>query len=117
MTTSNSLLEKELVASRVLLRDSQSDNDNLKASVAILKKELMEIKADSEARNTEEMERNLSNELCLRQKMELDYQSCTRLFEEEKLALTLRCDELVRTLDAADSDRQRFVALKSILFK
>ena len=98
-----------MIANKVLLRDAQQNKDSLQSSLTALEEELRVMKSDALARNTEEVERSLSQEVSLRQKMQLEFECCSRLFSEEKLALTLRCDELVHTLETADSDRFRFI--------
>jgi len=107
LTASNSMIEKELIATKVLLRDCQQHNESLKSELAASKQELSETKASADTRNSEESQRNLSHEVALRHKMQLQFEEDNRKAEEERLALTLRCEDLVRTLQSADADRCR----------
>jgi len=80
--------------------------ERLKKSL-FAKQELSETKASADTRNSEESQRNLSHEVALRHKMQLQFEEDNRKAEEERLALTLRCEDLVRTLQSADADRCR----------
>jgi len=102
-------MEKELIATKFLLRDCQQQNESLKCELVGSKQELSDTKASVAARNTEEAHRNLSHEVALRHKMQLQFEEENQRAEEEKLALTLRCEELVRTLQTADADRFRLI--------
>ena len=109
LTASNSLTEKELVAAKVLQRDYQQQNESLKRDLSASKQELSETKALAAARNSEEAQRNLSHEVALRHKIQLQFEEESRRTEDEKLAMKMRCDELVRTLQSADADRFRWI--------
>ena len=82
-----------------------ADRESLRVELADVKKELADLQSATAARDSEEVERNLSVQVSLRQKLQIEYDAAIRLFEEEKQALSLRCNELINTLALVDSER------------
>lgn len=107
LTSANSALEKEMEANKFLLRDLNTEVESLKKALTEASKELAELRNEAAIRQSAETERNLSVEISLRQRLEGEFETSKRMFEEEKLALNLRCGELMKTLATVDSERSR----------
>ncbi len=107
LATTNKQLEKELMAVKVMMRDKISEAESLKTVLAEVEQNLVEEKAAAADRDSAEVERSLSAEVSLRQQLQLEHDTSTRLFEEERQALTMRCQELVHSLAETDDDRSR----------
>ncbi|KAI9565256.1 hypothetical protein GHT06_009039 [Daphnia sinensis] len=103
----NSQLEKELLANKVMMREKLAEVDSLKAALAEVEQKLIEERAVAAIQNSAETERSLSAEVALRQRLQLEYENSSRVFEEEKQALTMRCQELAHSLAEVDCDRSR----------
>ena len=109
LTSANSSLEKELVANKLVVRDSFTEVVTLRASLEAANKELADLRAQYAARDDEQVERALSAEMSLRQKMQMEFESSTKLFQEEKLSLTSRIEELGQTLTQTDAQRLMYI--------
>lgn len=103
----NSQLEKELLANKVMMREKLAEVETLRAAFTEVEQKLLEERATAAIRDSAETERNLSAEVSLRQRLQLEYETSSRLFEEERQALTMRCQELTQSLAEVDSDRSR----------
>ncbi|XP_046643874.1 TATA element modulatory factor-like isoform X2 [Daphnia pulicaria] len=103
----NSQLEKELLANKVMMREKLAEVETLRAAFFEVEQKLLEERATAAIRDSAETERNLSAEVALRQRLQLEYETSSRLFEEERQALTMRCQELTQSLAEVDSDRSR----------
>lgn len=105
--TVNSQLDKELLANKVMMREKLAEADTLRAALAEVEQKLLEERAVAAIQNSAETERTLSAEVSLRQRLQLEYETSSRILEEEKQALTMRCQELVNSLAEVDCDRSR----------
>ena len=101
-------MEKELEASKCVARNFHGDIEALRSELEQVKGELVQVKSEALARDSAETERNLSAEVSLRQQIQLELETSSRLFEEEKHALTLRCQELMHTLTAIDNEKSKY---------
>lgn len=95
------------MATKVMMRDKISEAETFKIALAEVEQNLIEERAVAAARDSAETERCLSAEVSLRQRLQLEYDTSTRVFEEERQALTMRCQELVHSLSEVDNDRSR----------
>lgn len=103
----NNQLEKEVLANKVMMREKLAEADSLRAALAEVEQKLIEERAVAAIQNSAETERSLSAEVALRQRLQLEYEISSRAFEEEKQALTMRCQELVHSLAEVDCDRSK----------
>ena len=103
----NSQLEKELLANKVMMREKLAEVESLRAALTEVEQKLIEERASAAIRDSAETERSLSAEVSLRQRLQLEYETSSRLFEEGRQALTMRCQELTHSLAEVDSDRSR----------
>lgn len=104
----NNQLEKEVLANKVMMREKLAEADSLRAALAEVEQKLIEERAVAAIQNSAETERSLSAEVALRQRLQLEYEISSRAFEEEKQALTMRCQELVHSLAEVDCDRSKY---------
>lgn len=97
----------ELTTIKVMLREKITESDSLKSTLEETEKKLSEIEAEAAVRDSAEVERCLSAEVSLRQRLQVEYESTTSLYEQEKQALTRRCHELAESLADIDSHHSR----------
>lgn len=74
----------------------------MRRALSELTKKLDAIQTDLTARDKAEADRNLSIEVSVRQQLQLEFNKSSEFYEEEKKALTLRCQELSQMLVIAD---------------
>lgn len=90
-----------------MIREKVSEAENLRTELAEAEQNLGKVRADVALRDSAETERCLSAEVSLRQRLQLEYETSSRIIEEEKQALTMRCQQLVHSLADVESDRSK----------
>lgn len=90
-----------------MIREKLAEIDSVRSALTDAEKHLMNERTTIAVRDFAETERNLSAEMSLRQRLQLEFETSSRLFEEEKKALTIRCQELAQTLAEIDYDRAK----------
>lgn len=90
-----------------MMREKISEAESLRNELSETEKNLERVRAAAALRDSAEMERCLSAEVSLRQQLQLEYETSSRIIEEEKQALTMRCQELVHSLAEVEGDRSK----------
>lgn len=108
LTANQSQQDKELAAGKVVARDATDKLHACKIQIESLEKELADAKSRQLEREGAELERNLSTELALRQKIQAEFESSASYWQQEKSELNLRIDELSRSLAQADAAQLRY---------
>jgi hypothetical protein len=105
--TVNSQSEKELLANKLMVREKITEVESLRAALTEVEQKLIEERNAASIRDSAETERSISAEVSLRQRLQLEFETSSRLFEDERRALTVRCQDLAHSLSEVDSDRSR----------
>ena len=95
-------MEKELTTNKVVARDAFTESESLRKALSESTKKLTAMQADLTTRDKAEADRNLSIEVSVRQQLQLEFNKSSESYEEEKKALTFRCQELSQMLVNAD---------------
>lgn len=107
LTNKKELLEKELTTNKVVARDAFTESESLRKALSESTKKLTAMQADLTTRDKAEADRNLSIEVSVRQQLQLEFNKSSESYEEEKKALTFRCQELSQML--VNADRQLLI--------